>query len=194
MRRLGVRPAVRTLVVAVALVASVAGCGGGENAAAPAPSVPDLRLGMSIAEAKQTLGERFRLPSWHLSVSADCNYFDIEGASIGGLVIAKEIATVDFERELDSNGRPVGPAAASLRGLQPGQTLHHAVELFGRPDRIATAESSGGEMLTWRLGELEGKGIFLRVNTYAYPGQSAGRVGSVEIGLEPYIFYGEGCA
>lgn len=193
MRGLGLRPAIGVWIALVALVATVAGCGGGE-AVVPAPSVRDLRLGMSIAEAKRTLGDRFRLPQWHLSVSPDCNYFEIEGTTLGGLVISKEVATVNFDRELNANGQPIGLGPEAPRGLRAGQSVQRAIELFGRPDRIATAESSGGEMMSWRLGELNGDGIFLRVNVYRYPGQSADQVASVEVGLEPYIFYGEGCA
>jgi hypothetical protein len=194
MRRLGLRRAVGLWLAFVALAVATPGCGGGGEVTAPAPDVPDLRLGMSIAEAKDTLGQRFRLPSWHLSVSADCNYFEVDGGAVSGLVISSEIATVDFEQELSPDGQPIGLGAEGPRGLRAGQAMEQAIELFGRPDRIASAESSGGEMILWRLGELDGDGIFLRVNRYDYIGAGKNLIGSFEIGLEPYIFYGEGCA
>lgn len=194
MRRLGLRRAAGLCLALAALATAVPGCGGSGEVAAPAPDVPDLRLGMSIAEAKDALGERFRLPSWHLSVSADCNYFEVDGGAVSGLVISSEIATVDFAQELGPDGQPVGLGAEGPRGLRAGQTLGRAIELFGRPDRIQTAESSGGEMILWRLSELDGDGIFLRVNRYGYSGSGKDLVGSFEIGLEPYVFYGEGCA
>jgi hypothetical protein len=195
MRKLGIgrRTWLRIGVVVVALTLS--SCGTEDDVVVPIPAIPELRLGMSIDEAKREFGPRFLLPSWHLNPSADCNYFELDGSLVSGLVIAKEIATVDIEAERDSEWRVVGPGPVGLRGLRAGQTLEQVVERFGRPDRISTAESSGGEMLLWQIGDLEAEErVFLRANIYDPSGRSENAVSSLEIGIEPYIFYGEGCA
>lgn len=194
MRRMGIGRRTWLWIGGVVVALTLSSCGTEDDVVVPIPAIPELRLGMSIDEAKRELGPRFLLPSWHLSPSADCNYFELEGTSVSGLVIAREIATVDIEEERDSEWRVVGPGPVGLRGLRAGQTLQQVVERFGRPDRISTAESSGGEMLLWRIGQLEEARIFLRANIYDPSGRRENAVSSLEIGVEPYIFYGEGCA
>jgi len=185
-----------TLGLIVALVAALAsGCGRSETAIAPYPAVPALEIGMTVGAAKRELGSRFKLPYWNASADPQCNYFRLEGVPIGGLVIERRVATVLFSFERDEDGdRVPGSAATTLRGLRPGQPVERAAALFGRPDRITINESSDGETLYWRLGEQGGRGVFLRASLWEQTKPGHHGIESLEVGVEPSIFYFEGCA
>lgn len=190
MRSLGVAGAAVTL----ALLATLPGCGSGERLA-PAPQVPELRIGMSIGEAKRELGDRFLLPSWGRYSDLECSYFEIEGSVIGGLVTEKRIATVGFAPSLaPRSGEVAGPGPEAPRGLRPTDKLARALELFGRPDRITPAPYGGGEEIYWKLAELDGEDVLLRVSMNSYPRPGRERIGGLSVGVEPEVSYMEGCA
>jgi hypothetical protein len=179
---------------ALVLVAVCGGCGG-STAITPAPEVPQLRIGMSVGEAKRDLGPRFKLPYWEAQGNPECNSFEIEGTQIRGMVFAKQVATVTFDLAYDARGNAdPRSAAVGLRGLRPGQPLQRAVKLFGHPNRIAAAEGNAAALLFWRLGEADGRKVFLRASTYEQAGLEKGAIASLEVGVAPQIFYVEGCA
>jgi hypothetical protein len=193
MRNLGIARSV-SLLAAVAVCVAVSGCGPSQGLE-PAPELPGLRIGMSIGEAKQQLGGDFLLPYWESTLTSGCSYFQIKGNDqIGGMVIDKRVATVSFSQKTTPDGYPAEQGPPTLRGLRPGDSISRAIELFGRPDRIAGSEVSIGADLYWQLAEQEGRNVFLRASLGSYLGASPKELGHLEVGIEPSIFYYEGCA
>lgn len=181
------------LFAVLALAVVCAGCGGGA-AIEPAPEVPSLHLGMSIAEAKREVGPTFKLPYWNPQFSSICGYFEIEGTAIRGEVASGRIAVVSFSLEYGDDGTPVlGSGGETLKGLRPGQTLRQAEKLFGRPDRVAGGEGIGTELIYWQLGEQEGHRVLLRVNMWHQPPLQGEKIGALEIGITPQVEAVEGC-
>lgn len=178
---------------ALALALGLGGCGDRERFK-PAPELPQLRIGMTIGEAKEEIGQRFRLPHWGLFPDHDCGHFEIGDSLIGGLVFEKRIVTVTLSPELaPRSGEFAGLGPEGPRGLRPGQAFARAIELFGPPDRISATESYGGEDVYWKLAEEDGAEIHLRILLDSYP-LGEGRIGGFQIGAEPAIYFAEGCA
>jgi hypothetical protein len=181
------------LLATLALAAACAGCGGGA-AIEPAPEVPSLHLGASIAEAKREVGPTFKLPYWNPQFSSICGNFEIEGTAIRGEVVSGRIAVVAFSLEYGDDGTPVrGSGGETLKGLQPGQTLGQAEKLFGRPDKVAGGEGIGTELIYWQLGEQEGHQVLLRANIWHQPPLKGERIGALEVGITPQVEAAEGC-
>ena len=187
------RAPLKVLCAALALAGACAGCGAGA-AIEPAPEVPSLHLGMSLAEAKREIGPTFKLPYWNPQFSSICGNFEIEGTAIRGEVVSGRIAVVSFTLEYGDDGKPVfGSGAATLKGLQPGQTLGQAEELFGRPDRVTGGAGIGTELMYWQLGEQEGHRVLLRADILHLPPLQGEKISALEVGITPQVEAVEGC-
>jgi hypothetical protein len=187
------RKALPALLAALVSVSACGGCGG-DAAIYPAPEVPNLRIGMSIADAKREIGQRFKLPYWNPQSSSICGNFQIEGTQIVGIVSSGRIAVVFLNMEFGEDGSPVlGSGAETLKGLRAGQSLKRAKELFGRPEWVMGGEGIDSELMFWRVGAEEGHGVFMRAGMWKEPHLPEGRIAALEVGVQPQVGYVEGC-
>jgi hypothetical protein len=179
------------LLVGLALaVLALAGCGDEPlPVATPISDIPELRLGMSMLEAKKALGDRFSLfpHDPHRGGGASCRTFQVGEAPLNGRAISGEVVVLSY---WTSSRR----RSLSLLGLRPGDPRERAVELFGRPERITRSEAGGSDEIYWRVSEEDQRRVYLRASIVGDEPGGRDLIGGVEVGLEPAIYAIEGCA
>ena len=169
------------------LISVVVGCSDATEDNSPVRSIPELRIGMSVSEAKRDLGRRF-------SLSLDrpgCGYFEIEGAAVGGTVRNGRVEAVGFSYAQPPHGDASGPATG--RGLKQGDSLARAIELYGRPTFVSSTDVSISDEIYWQLADERGKHVYLRTVFSADPTERDRGIFYMQIGSPPSIYTLEKC-
>jgi hypothetical protein len=176
----------RASALVAALAAACAVGVGAPAAGAGAPSGPvltpngigHLRVGMTVAEARQSSGRRIRLSG--AEVTPGCRYATVPSLRVHLMLLNGRIARVEI-----AQNSPVH----ALGGLRRGDTEADVRAFFGT--KVTETQHTyvpGGSYLTvgWRSGKYRGRGIRFETN-------ENGTISAIYAGRHDPIRYVEGC-